>query len=94
MAHWAKPGVKCTCISDWGRWAGPEGEAPKAPPIKGRVYTIRETETRDGLLFLVLVECDPEEMFGVKNFRPVVSRTQEQDLELFQHLLVEQREDA
>lgn len=87
MAHWAKPGVKCVCIHDRGRWAGPDGESPSTPPLKGKVYTIVETDQAEGTLFLTLAECSQDEMYSVKNFRPVISRTQEQDLELFLPLI-------
>lgn len=95
MAHWAKPGVKCVCIdggspnSDGarllGRW-----------PITGQVYTVDGFSIDEyyGVVLLHLAEIPcAEQVRGVlrgwnaARFRPLITRTQEQDVSLFAHLL-------
>lgn len=95
MAHWAKPGVKCVCI----RRDGFKDMAGECEPVFGGHYTIRTCHIgRFGLLYLrfeeirnpvrfygaVFTECS----FNATGFRPLVTRTQEQDLQHFVPLLV------
>jgi len=97
MAHWAKPGVKCVCID-----AGDHDVGRPSPLVLGSVYTIcslvnwprDKTSGRLGWsqFGLVLEEVrNPyawiDGAFAVERFRPIVTRTQEQDLEHFTPLL-------
>lgn len=93
---WARPGVKCEFLGI------PEGVNPDSRfieiPVVGAVYTIRDVDadsygevvvrlreirnpvvrTQEGML---------ERAYEAWLFRPLVSKTQEQDVELFRHLL-------
>lgn len=101
MAHWAKPGVKCVCVSTWSDQI-PDREPRLYGPVEGTVYTIREAgfglNMRHPDAFQVrLVEiANPvgvylegifEAAFSIDRFRPLVSRTEQQDVALFRHPL-------
>lgn len=92
MSSWAKPGVKCVCLDD--RWEG------ASPLKKGATYTIHAITLGEGRhpgvkvtrgMGLLLVEAEnphqPSVGFSAARFRPLITRTQEQDLELFRHHL-------
>lgn len=93
MTHWARPGVKCVYV---GRPEHKE-RLTRAPLIFGRVYTIREVithpETGEVGMYLhgVVNEIHPkyllENGYVISAFRPLVTRTQEQDMELLTPLL-------
>lgn len=92
MASWAKPGVKVVCI------APPSGNRhllPVTGPAVGGVYTIRavvsghdKDRDRVGLL-LEEIHNPKSPTFGVEygfyieRFRPLITKTQEQDIEMF-----------
>ena len=89
MAHWAKPGVKCVCVFDG---ALPESMPLKSwhwTPTKGHIYTIVSVEQHAHGVGLTLKECATgnHQIFSVRRFRPLVTKTQEQDVALFQHML-------
>ncbi|WEK04540.1 MAG: hypothetical protein P0Y65_20585 [Candidatus Devosia phytovorans] len=87
MSAWAKPGAKCVCIvAAPGCWISPNGTmpGPLAPQHNG-TYTIAAIELKLGEIYLVLAECDREEMFHVSCFRPAAN--QGSDVALFAHHL-------
>lgn len=77
---WALKGAEVTCISANGQWVAPDGSSPVRPPVKGGVYVIVEADLVDGLCFLSLQDCEPEETFSVRNFAPVLRRSQERGI--------------
>jgi len=95
VSAWARPGVKCVCIeggtpnSDGMRLAG-------GYPVTGGIYTV-DGVSRDELFgkdILHLAEFPTTAMvrgnlrgWDAARFRPLVTRTQEQDVSLFTHLL-------
>jgi hypothetical protein len=107
MSAWAKPGVKCVCIKR-SIWV-PTGGAPKqfdnTCPVYGGVYTIRTAKWSSGGIYLRFVEIvnpiypyadgPSEKQFRLAgNFRPLITRTQSEDVALFRNLLVTEGADA
>lgn len=87
MSDWAKPGVKCQCINaDWQNVSG-TSVAPLAQ--LGHIYTIRDTEMRLGRLCLCFMELPPDHGYQATSFRPLVTRTQEQDVRAIKSMLRE-----
>ena len=96
MSAWARPGVKCECIHQMVYQNVAQQVFAPTLPIKGAVYTIRETEISSisGRLGVRLEEirCNlgpdgVEVSFSPAYFRPLITPTQEQDVEMFrQHL--------
>lgn len=93
MSAWAKPGVKCVCTKkSWSVFC-PGGILPSF----AQVLTIRAVEIIGddlGLLFDEIVnepsqyaDSYGEVNFSICNFKPLITRTQEQDLEHFLPLL-------
>jgi hypothetical protein len=95
MSSWAKPGVKCVCVDDtWpaGSWYGVE-----ALPTRRTEYTIRSLVDCAGvpccrLEEIVNAPLDYQEgvveaAFALSRFRPLITRTQEQDVSIFTPLL-------
>jgi hypothetical protein len=87
-AAWARPGAKCVLIG--GRRMSSDHKYPE----KDAVYTVRATRPGKKGLVLLLEEVrnhlnisGVEPGFGARFFRPVSTRTQEQDVALFQHHL-------
>lgn len=91
MSAWAKPGAKCVCVDaeNTNHFGIPELETK-------RVYTIREVGiTKRGKVGVRLVEKiernrhGNDEWLRLSRFRPVAptTRTQEQDVALFRHML-------
>lgn len=87
MSSWAKVGAKCVCIDSAPRNTS-EG-FPTWIPVEGEVYTILDIYHRaDGKSGLILVEqTDHRRFYEVSRFRPIVTRTQEQDVEMFVRLV-------
>ncbi len=99
MSAWAKPGVKCLFVGG-GLDKASDFPLLQGKPEHGVVYTIRDTKmgTRGhckGELVLRLCETSvrpngeawEDAWLAVSTFRPLVTRTQEQDVALFTHLL-------
>lgn len=94
IPSWAKPGAKCVCVDD----SPGVSDGPKL--TIGQTYTIRDAywSPAFGRLHVRLCELKgrvsfyrglgiAEGGYRVDRFRPLVSRTQEQDVALFTHLL-------
>lgn len=90
MSHWAKPGVKCVCVDN--------DEHPEL--VVGRDYTIISSRApwvlaqgKYGNKSRFLIEVsgvrnwDGSVFFAVERFRPLITKTQEQDVALFRHIL-------
>jgi hypothetical protein len=89
MTSWAALGVKCVCIHD--AWQVRSGlvRAGGLPRVDC-VYAITDTAIGpDGEMYLQLAEFDVFKWFWVERFRPLVTRTQDQDVELFRSLLTD-----
>lgn len=95
MSSWAKPGVKCVCIRAFNY---PSNRYQL--PVKGQVYTVRNVEPGEGVYahagpFIRLVELtNPphhsdgvEPSFQASFFRPLITKTQEDDVAMFRHHL-------
>jgi len=98
VSAWARPGVKVVCVDD--RWSDLQLKCSPNLPVKQAIYTIRDAVTAGVHLGVRLVEVtNPPYYFGrdgtleppfnIRRFRPVAptTRTQEQDVALFRHLL-------
>lgn len=95
MSAWARPGVKCVCIGNWtDGWRSDEGQIEL--PMTRQVYTVREVHPDGDAIRLVEIVNPPlryagdnvtEVWFMTCRFRPLVSKTQEQDIALFTPLL-------
>jgi hypothetical protein len=96
VSAWARPGVKCVCIKR-DQWKNlQQGEVP---PRFGQELTIRSVELVDGILGLMFVEIvnQPQKYdegfseccWDVLNFRPLITRTQEQDVALFRKIVAD-----
>ncbi|MHA6731773.1 hypothetical protein [Devosia sp. A369] len=85
MSAWAKPGVKCVCIES----NDPNTIVPKHMwPMVNEVYTVHELWIDEaGDPFPVLEELDPNLVCTPDFFRPLITKTQEQDVALFRHIL-------
>lgn len=92
MCNWAKPGAKCVSIA--GGWHSHESGDKRVGPSMRETVTIKYTVRReDGALMLCLVGY-PEGAYNVTGFRPLIERTQQQDVALFHSLLTETRTPA
>jgi len=85
IPSWAKPGAKVVCVDAFPL----EGSIWVSPPVEGVIYTITDTFYQEGVLLLRLKELRNFQDIGylARRFRPLVSRTQEQDVDLFKSLL-------
>ena len=92
MSSWARVGAKCVCIGRNPLWDG----LPVATPAVGEEYTIREVQGDAVLLveihnrpiwFVPELGGPGEPNFGVWRFRPLVTKTQDQDVAMFKSLL-------
>lgn len=101
MAHWAKPGVKVVCVNA-DPTAAPTTRFKYSPNMDGirarAVYTIREVvlDELEDIPTLLLEEISRpwqgprrtrEHGFWIGRFRPIVTRTQEDDVALFAPIL-------
>lgn len=89
MTSWAKPGVKCVCVVRGGQWYGnlTLNEPMERLPAFGEILTITSVAVTPGGVGLRFEEYpDARLACHVDHFRPLVTRTQEQDVELFQRI--------
>lgn len=86
MSSWAKPGVKCVCVDadpDKGRcWHG-------TAPVVGRTYTIVRIKGfgYDGSPVAIFGGINNGAPVRIARFRPLVTKTQEQDIAMFKAML-------
>ena len=86
MSSWARPGVKCVCINGAGWYL--DSARFDSDVAVNRVYTIVEviTDSR-GQVGISLWGQPLGEFYNVKEFRPLITQSQEQDVAKFRHLL-------
>lgn len=92
---WVRPGVKVVCVSRTRLHLSIIKEYDLEDAVVGQVYTIRDTMVRFGQVGILLAEIRNNSVpgdsiewgFSVERFRPLITRTQEQDLEQFIPLL-------
>ena len=97
MSTWAKPGVKCVCVDDNWKEEFMGRPVPSRVPMINEVLTVRQVFSADmwpgliipGGLVMSFDELGDEGcwFYAVAHFKPLVTRTQEQDLEQFIPLL-------
>ena len=85
MAHWAAKGVKCQSLT--GLWADDTGAVWNGP-AKGEICTVRHVRRFDGDAY-ISVEGRGHDWFLASAFRPLVKRSQQQDVALFTPLLTQ-----
>jgi hypothetical protein len=100
MSAWAKPGVKVVCVDAKFR-RGDAGLVPGATYSIVSVFPQRGDaggRYRDGLAVIlqgIANPFDPDDgAFALARFRPLVTKTQEQDVAKFRHLLTPSPIDA
>lgn len=97
LPAWAVPGNKCVCIDD--SWDIVCPTIHRAPMLH-EVLTIRETEdyiADGGLIFDEIPKnngCPHIHYWSVLAFRPLTTKTQEEDMAIFRPMLTPAREDA
>lgn len=88
IPSWAKPGVKCVCVDAKPNRLSDPVFLMKWLPLEGEVYTIKDVVLHPRSVAVTLEECSDDRLYcAIWRFRPVVSRSQEQDVALFTHLL-------
>jgi len=98
MASWAKPGVKCVC-TNYDGWhevgAAQDCDGPKG----GDICEVASTGVDIHGPYIRLKGWDaPDDLYVVYAFRPLVTRTEEQDVAMFRdiaadtpfHLMIEE----
>lgn len=80
---WAVPGAKCTPVND-DPWSLIDGR-DSSGPAKGEIVTISRVRAETDGVWVSLAEWGPDDLFDVSDFRPLIQRTQEQDVALFTH---------
>jgi len=88
MTSWVKPGAKCVCID--AVFVAPRAEVPL--PIKNTIYTVARVDERFPYgLCVELSELPPIPggplWWAIRRFRPLITRTQEQDVRAIKSLL-------
>lgn len=88
MSAWARPGVKCVCV-DGRPWLD-DFDNPTTGPALNEVLTVATHPFLDrGLVCIRFEEWPgPEEIFVVESFRPLVRKSQSEDVALIKSLLV------
>ncbi|MAN77806.1 MAG: hypothetical protein CML24_11585 [Rhizobiales bacterium] len=86
---WAVPGAKVVCVV-----TGPLPESdpidPLWEPSVGKVYTISAVIDHPRWLSVMLEESPLDDWcYSARRFRPVIDRTQEQDVAIFAPLLTQ-----
>ena len=89
MSSWAKAGVKCVFIYEGGGHGTIVNDRGfRAMPVCRQVYEISGVHQEEPYgLFLSLVGFPDQQFFHISAFRPLVPRTQEQDVALFTPVL-------
>ena len=91
---WAKVGAKCICVDDRsGVYMTPKHIQTGVRVVRGEIYTIREvvcSSVHGGTL--IKLEGVPDrsgfadEGYTIKRFRPLVTKTIEQDVQMFKRI--------
>jgi len=84
VSAWARPGVKCVCVKNSVRTVNDLGLPPF---VKGQVFTITKVEESPIYGTLLYFVERPRQWGHINGFRPLVTRTEQQDVALFHHLL-------
>jgi len=93
MSAWAKPGVKCVCVHNSGWWYGDVAFDSDVGP--GKIYTVVEVVTPpSGKVGISLWGQPLGEYYNADCFRPLVTKTQDEDIALFRHYLDQAGVDA
>lgn len=98
MSSWARPGVECVCIS--AGWLRGQGISPwkwialkyLGLPVVGGQYVITQAGADSRGVYVKIKGWDV--WIHAENFRPLVKRSQEQDVAMFRHLLKKQPVEA
>lgn len=94
MNSWARRGARCVCIPGNGRSADTADRSHKVDgPRKGDQVTVLSVEHEPHGVYLEFAEW-PCLTFRAAAFRPVVERSQEQDVAVFAHHLVQEAVDV
>ncbi len=92
MSSWASPGVKCVCRKrgEWiGKFTGRIGDGPKFGQVC-QIVAVRALSHGTG----IQVAGYGDEWFSLRRFRPLITRSQEDDVAIFRKLLVPEGVDA
>lgn len=91
MSAWAKPGVKCVCVGGGRKPGWPErinDLGYRGKPKIGDICVVTGTSWVEPYgLFLKLEGYPRNQSFLAAAFRPLITKTQEQDVALFRHIL-------
>lgn len=95
MTSWVVVGAKCVCVdSDIPFKPGHEDEIV-ADPVKGEIYTVGHVEVdEEGRVWISLLELPEDDLFEFFHFRPIITKTQEEDVSMFLELLQKHEEPA
>lgn len=92
---WAVPGARMVCIKE-DKWAligdGEEGEGiDDVGPKSKEICTIDRVDPvpYDGEIFVFIVGYGDK--YGLRGFRPLITKTEDQDIALFDHYLNTER---
>ncbi len=80
---WVKVGVRAICTTD--RWTALVGDASGVLG-RGQIVTISAMGFNAGVLTVSVQEAPPTHWYHVVNFRPLVTKTLEEDMEMFSSL--------
>jgi len=94
MSSWARPGLKCVCIGDrWDRLLLDAFDVHRVP-MMNEVLTVVAVTSENGKVGLQFDEIptppsNPRLAWLVSMFKPLITRTQEDDVALFRDLLTD-----
>lgn len=100
---WAVPGAKVVCVDGMPSWNYFKGRPAKysALPVLGEIYTISQAVWHQwpfrsgvGLHLLEIQRAGKVSPYILERFRPLVTRSQEQDVAIFRHHLDGHKVDA
>src|SRR5690606_34501828 len=84
---WAVAGVKCTPVND-DPYFLEDGEGSDGPAM-GQIVTISHVMADADGVWLRFIAWSATDWFDASDFRPLIERTQEQDVALFAHHLAQ-----
>lgn len=79
---WAVRGAKCICVKvgNWDQISGSDEDRPSLHPVLDGIYTIDSLDMQDGYCAAAFLECEFGDFYWLERFRPLVTRTIEQDI--------------